>query len=71
MAFFGALRAAAQAEVLEKTAREDGVPAPGDVTAPLTNSIERLRQQAIQRRSEHEWLGDCSALPVRLLTHTF
>lgn len=65
MAFFGALREAAQAEVLEHTARSDGVPAAGAVTAPLTNALERKRRQALQRRSEHEWLGACAALPVR------
>lgn len=65
MACFGALRAAVQADVLERTAREDGVPAAGAVTAPLTNAVEWRRQAALQRRAEHEWLGDCSTLPVR------
>eukprot|EP00892_Ulva_mutabilis_P005892 jgi/Ulvmu1/3675/UM017_0089.1 len=60
MAFFRALRTAALEEVLEEAARNDGTPAAGAVTAPLTNSLERKRQEALLQRSEHEWLGDCS-----------
>lgn len=65
MAFFRALRTAALADMLEETARSDGTPAPGAVTAPLTNAVEQKRQEALLRRSEHEWLGDCAAPAVR------